>query len=169
MSSTQCVAIVTESSRGIDRAIALCLAQDGFNVVINYQSNPTKALGEGQKLLDATIATFGRLDVVVFNAAWLHYKSIHDMTEAFDTNVKRLMFFSKVAQPYLAKAQASPVFTSNGNTSNNKTVGKSRIINIGATLTIIPLVQGDHFLYCAIKGTLEQVTHTLTRTNSLED
>ncbi|KAF9140925.1 hypothetical protein BG015_001464 [Linnemannia schmuckeri] len=193
MSSTHRVAIVTGSSRGIGRAIALRLAQDGFNVVINYQSNAAKAqeavnlistlptkvraiaiqanianLDEGQKLLDAAIAAFGRLDVVVFNAAWLHSESIHDMTEAsylqaFDTNVKGPMFFSKIAQPYLAKAQASPVLTSNDNNNTSKTVGKSRIINIGATLTTMSLVQGEHFLYCATKGALEQVTRTLAK------
>ncbi|KAK5808293.1 short chain dehydrogenase/ reductase [Linnemannia elongata] len=170
MTSTRRVALVTGSSRGIGRAIALRLAQDGFNIVVNYHSNVAKA----QEVVDLiaalptsistnpTIATFGRLDVVVLNAAWLYYESVHDMTEesyleAFDTNVKGPMFFAKLAHPHLAKAQSTPV---------PNTAGGARIITVSTTLTSLSLVQGDHFLYCATKGALEQVTRTLAKDKS---
>ncbi|KAG0375291.1 hypothetical protein BGX24_009312 [Mortierella sp. AD032] len=188
--TTRRVAIVTGSSRGIGRAIALRLAQDGFNIVVNYQSNAAKAqevvdlisalpnqvraiavqaniadLDQGKKLLAETITAFGRLDVVVLNAAWLYYESVHDMTEAsyleaFDTNVKGPMFFSKIAQPYLLKALETPVTTENG---GNGPIGGSRIITVSTTLTSFSLVQGDHLLYSATKGALEQVTRTLAK------
>lgn len=192
MTSTHRVALVTGSSRGIGRAIALRLAQDGFNIVVNYHSNAAKAqevidligalptstnlipvraiavqanianIDQGKKLLAETIAAFGRLDVVVLNAAWLYYESIHDMTEesyleAFDTNVKGPMFFAKLAHPHLAKAQSTPV---------PNTAGGARIITVSTTLTSLSLVQGDHFLYCATKGALEQVTRTLAKDKS---
>ncbi|KAF9120784.1 hypothetical protein BG015_005972, partial [Linnemannia schmuckeri] len=192
MASTRRVALVTGSSRGIGRAIALRLAQDGLNIVVNYHSNaaaaqevvdliaalpisastnPARAIAvqanianidQGKKLLAETIATFGRLDVVVLNAAWLYYESIHDMTErsyleAFETNVKGPMFFAKLAHPHLAKAQSSPL---------PNTIGGSRIITVSTTLTSLSLVQGDHFLYCATKGALEQVTRTLAKDKS---
>ncbi|KAF9920400.1 Dehydrogenase reductase SDR member 4, partial [Linnemannia zychae] len=196
------VAVVTGSSRGIGRAIALRLARDGYNIVINYQSNAVKAqeavdliisttaslptpvhaiavqaniakLDEGQKLLDATIEAFGRLDVVVFNAALVRIESILNMTEqsyleAFDTNTKGPIFFSKIAQPYLAKAQKTPLTEIQGdNRTNSRSIGGgSRIINITATLTSMSLVQGDHFLYCATKGALEQVTRALAKDKS---
>ncbi|KAF9202752.1 hypothetical protein BGZ49_007103 [Haplosporangium sp. Z 27] len=196
MSSSRRVAIVTGSSRGIGRAIALRLAQDGFHVVVNYQSNAAKAqeavdqitilsrsafendkepvraiavkadighLDQGQHLLDATISEFGRLDVVVLNAGWLVYQSIHDMTEAsyneaFNTNVKGPMFFAKIAQPYLLKAQEG-----NNNSNQGSSVGGSRIISISTSLTSLSVVQGDHFLYSASKGALEHMTRTLAK------
>ncbi|KAF8936569.1 hypothetical protein BGZ47_009443 [Haplosporangium gracile] len=192
MTPTRRVALVTGSSRGIGRTIALRLAQDGLNIVVNYHSNaaaaqevidliaalptsnstnPVRAIAvqanianidQGKKLLAETIATFGRLDVVVLNAAWLYYESIHDMTEesyleAFETNVKGPMFFAKLAHPHLAKAQSNPL---------PNTIGGSRIITVSTTLTSLSLVQGDHFLYCATKGALEQVTRTLAKDKS---
>ncbi|KAF9127413.1 hypothetical protein BGW39_005897 [Mortierella sp. 14UC] len=204
MTSTRRVAIVTGSSRGIGRAIALRLAKDGFHIVINYHSNAAAAqqvvdlisstshfpspstsasapavraiavqanianLDQGKRLLAETIATFGRLDVVVLNAAWLYYESIHDMTEAsyaeaFDTNVKGPMFFARIAQPYLAKALETPLPTEDGVAGPS---GGSRIITVSTTLTSFSLVQGDHLLYSATKGALEQVTRTLAKDSS---
>ncbi|GJJ78146.1 hypothetical protein EMPS_10505 [Entomortierella parvispora] len=189
MTSTRRVAIITGSSRGIGRGIALRLAQDGFNVVVNYQSNAAKAqevvdevaktvvsdgnnepvraiavqadighVDQGKTLLEQTIKAFGRLDVVVLNAGWLVYQSIHDMTEesyleAFNTNVKGPMFFSKLVQPYLAQSQE---------------LGTSgaRIITISTSLTSLSMVQGDHFLYSASKGALEQITRVLAKDKS---
>ncbi|KAF9348889.1 hypothetical protein BGX26_012745 [Mortierella sp. AD094] len=200
MSSPRRVAIVTGSSRGIGRGIALRLAQDGFHVVVNYQSNAAKAqevvdqiaalsrtaavasasaenkiepvraiavkadighLDQGQQLLDATIKEFNRLDVVVLNAGWLVYQSIHNMTEssyieAFNTNVKGPMFFAKIAQPYLSKAQE-------GEEGGVSSVGGSRIISISTSLTSLSVIQGDHFVYSATKGALEQMTRALAK------
>ncbi|KAF9982494.1 hypothetical protein BGZ75_006125 [Mortierella antarctica] len=141
--SSRRVAIVTGASRGIGRSIALRLAKDGFNVVVNYQSSVAKAqevvdeiaaryvpgsdknhtkvraiavqgdsgnTADGKRLLDETIAAFGRLDVVVLNAAWVNVETIREVTEetfsgAFDTNVKGPLFFAKMAQPHLERAQ----------------------------------------------------------------
>ncbi|KAG0078968.1 hypothetical protein BGZ90_003912 [Linnemannia elongata] len=201
MTSTRRVAIVTGSSRGIGRDIALRLAQDGFHVVVNYQSSASRAqevvneiealpaaniagkpqdgvraiafkadigrLDEGQKLLDETIAVFGRLDIVVLNAAWMVAQSIHELTEdsyleAFNTNVKGPLFFLKNAQPYLAQAQADqkhlvPV------QEGGSPVGGSRIVTISTCLTTLSMVQQDHLTYCATKGALEQITRILAK------
>lgn len=114
---TNHVAIVTGSSRGIGRAIALKLAQDGLNVVVNYQTSTDKAqqvvdeihtttqsravavqadvgvLAEGTKLIQETLAAFGRIDVVVFNTSLIVFESLSDVTEesfrkVFGMNVK---------------------------------------------------------------------------------
>ena len=84
-------AIVTGSSKGLGRAIALRLAARGADIVVNYHGDQAAAeavvdaaLAEGvraiavradvsdvaeiSRLFDATLAAFGRLDIVVANA-----------------------------------------------------------------------------------------------------
>jgi len=87
----QLVAIVTGSSRGIGRGIAVALAERAWNIVINYRSNRAaaeearrelEALGvsalvvqadmanpvEIEGLVDATLDRYGRIDLLVNNA-----------------------------------------------------------------------------------------------------
>ncbi|MGE9553742.1 SDR family oxidoreductase [Erwinia amylovora] len=94
MTSINKVAIVTGASRGIGAQIALRLAEDGFNVVVNYASKEKEAqevveqlkgLGvdalavqgdvsdaaEVAALFDAAEKKFGRLDLLVNNAGVL--------------------------------------------------------------------------------------------------
>ena len=85
------VAIVTGSSRGIGRGIALALAARGWNIVVTYRSNRTAAeqtradviaaggqallsqadtgdLASLDRLVDSTLAHVGRVDMLVNNA-----------------------------------------------------------------------------------------------------
>src|SRR3954449_12869473 len=88
------VSLITGASRGIGRAIAIALARDaGFDVVVNYATNQAAAeevrrdiesLGNGSRavivqadvanadqrkhLVDQTISSFGRIDLLVNNA-----------------------------------------------------------------------------------------------------
>ena len=87
------IALVTGSSRGVGRAVALAFAQEGANVVVNYSSNETaanevvdaiqssgrKAIAvradvaqhsDAEHLVLTAIETFGRLDILVNNAGF---------------------------------------------------------------------------------------------------
>ncbi|KJS01605.1 MAG: 3-oxoacyl-ACP reductase [Peptococcaceae bacterium BRH_c4a] len=84
-------AIVTGSSRGIGRSIALALALEGADVLVNYAGREAEAQavadeitamgrkalafradvadpGQAAKMVEAAVQTFGRLDILVNNA-----------------------------------------------------------------------------------------------------
>ncbi|KAF9292514.1 hypothetical protein BGZ88_006320 [Linnemannia elongata] len=174
MSSTRRVAIVTGSSRGIGRAIALRLANDGHDIVVNYQSNAAKAqetvneilalnqpglraiaiqgdvgiLADGKRIVEETLQYFGRIDTVVFNAGWIVYQTVEDVTEesyeeAFRTNVKAPMFFTKQLIPHLKAG--------------------SKLIYLSTSLTGATTVPPNYFLYTATKGAVEQMVRTLSK------
>ncbi|MBN1660035.1 MAG: 3-oxoacyl-[acyl-carrier-protein] reductase [Anaerolineae bacterium] len=110
------VAIVTGGSRGIGRAIALRLAQEGAQVVVNYQGNEQAAaevvdqvvaaggsamavqadvrdVVQAQALIDAAKNAYGRIDILVNNAGTTRDTLIVRMSEedwdmVLDTNLK---------------------------------------------------------------------------------
>lgn len=173
------VAIVTGSSRGIGRAIALRLAHDGHNVVVNYHSNQAKAQEvvdqihsakdnkttptavraiavqgdagnskDSQKIIDAALEAFGRIDTVVFNVGNIYAQTLEQVTEdsweeAFRVNVKGPTFFAQKVLPHLQPG--------------------ARLVFLSATLTSASLVLPNHFLYCSTKGAIEQMTRTLAK------
>lgn len=119
------VAIVTGGNSGIGKAIALSLAAQGANIVIDFVANPdaTEALeqqiqglgdqaigvqadvskvDELQKLVDAAVAQFGRVDIMVNNAGIETRTSILDTTEAqyervIEVNLKSAFFGTQLA------------------------------------------------------------------------
>lgn len=126
------VAVITGGDSGIGRAVALAYAREGADVVFTYFSDmeandaqETRRLVEeaGQKVLsykidqarcedcerviDETFKHFGRLDILVNNAAYQEtYESIteipnEDLDRFFKTNIEAFYYFSRAALKYL--------------------------------------------------------------------
>ncbi|HEY6803002.1 MAG TPA: 3-ketoacyl-ACP reductase [Pyrinomonadaceae bacterium] len=123
------VALVTGSSRGIGRAIALELARIGCEVMINYVANEAAAeetceairaeskvlvakckadiadLQDHAKLLEATRAEFGRLDFLVNNAGIASDKRV-DLLDASEDSFDHVIKVNLRGPYFLSQAAA---------------------------------------------------------------
>jgi dehydrogenase/reductase SDR family protein 7B len=133
------VAIVTGSSRGIGLAIAAELAFRGAKVVINARNeqqlqqaqNDLLRMGllsktvvadisvpdECERLIEATIATYGRLDLLVNNAGVSMEGDFAKLSpvvfqRVFAVNTLGASFVTQAAVPYLKKTRGSVTFIS---------------------------------------------------------
>ncbi|MFB5664214.1 enoyl-[acyl-carrier-protein] reductase FabL [Alteribacillus sp. HJP-4] len=125
------VALVTGSSRGIGKEIALKLADEGYHLVINYARSKTAAMetaaeiekkgvkalvvkanvGRKEKidgLFNEIENTFGRLDVFVNNAASGVLRPVMEIEEThwnwtMDINSKALLFCAQQAARLMEK------------------------------------------------------------------
>ena len=132
------VAIVTGATRGIGRAIAVQLATDGFNIVVNYRGDeePANALVDELQsygvdarairaditnaedvagLIEGAIAAFGKLDALINNAGITRDMLLMRMTEedwdaVLTTNLKGAFLCSKAAiRPMIRQRSGSIV------------------------------------------------------------
>ena len=129
MSQTRQVAIVSGSSRGIGRAIALELARRGMAVVVNYRSAQAeaqavaaevRALGVDCLCLQADVADpdqarglirevqaqWGRIDVLVNNAGITRDKTLRKLTDddwlqVINTNLGSVYYCTSAAMPIM--------------------------------------------------------------------
>ena len=121
--------IVTGGAKGIGRAIALKFAGEGANIVLNYRSTSPEAVKaeieekgvkcltvqadvsksiEAQKLVDAAIAEFGGVDVLVNNAGitrdtLLMRMGEEDFDAVIDTNLKGCFNMMKAVNKIMMK------------------------------------------------------------------
>ncbi|MGH7083016.1 MAG: SDR family NAD(P)-dependent oxidoreductase [Acetobacteraceae bacterium] len=163
------VAIVTGGNSGIGLAIAVGLARAGANIVIDYLVHPdaTAALekeiagfGESaigveadvskitdlQRLVDAGVAKFGRIDVMVNNAGVESRTSVLETTEAqydkvLSINLKSAFFGTQVAARQMIRQG-----------------GGGRIINITSVHEDWPMP--GNTAYCLAKGGMRMLTRT---------
>jgi glucose 1-dehydrogenase len=163
------VAIVTGGNSGIGKAIALSMAREGANLVIDYVSHPEAteeleqqivALGDRvigveadvskiadlQRLVDAAVKAFGRLDVMVNNAGIETRTGVLDTTEdqyerVLEINLKSAFFGTQIAARQMI-AQG----------------GGGRIINITSVHEDWPMPNNTP--YCLSKGGMRMLTRT---------
>lgn len=130
------VALITGGDSGIGRAVALLFAEQGADIAISYLSEQRDAdevkriveeefgrqcllIGgdirkerQCQKAVDATIKQFGRLDILVNNAATqTEQKSLTDISddqlfETFETNIISMFRITKFALKHLKKGSS---------------------------------------------------------------
>jgi 3-oxoacyl-[acyl-carrier protein] reductase len=164
------VALVTGGSRGIGAAIAKRLAADGANVAITYTKGADAAASvvkeierSGRKAIaiqadatdanaveaavEKTVATFGRLDVLVNNAGTAIPKTfeettLEEMDRVIDINVRGVFVATRAALKHMKRG--------------------GRIISIGSSV-------GEHVVvpglvpYSATKGAVKMFTQGLSR------
>jgi glucose 1-dehydrogenase len=163
------VAIVTGGNSGIGKAIALELANQGANIVIDYITHPEAteelaqkiiALGDQaigvqadvgkisdlQRLIETAVAKLGRIDVMVNNAGIETRTSVLDTTEAqydkvLDINLKSAFFGTQLAAKQMIKQG-----------------GGGRIINITSVHEDWPMP--GNTAYCLSKGGMRMLTRT---------
>lgn len=125
------IALITGASRGIGRSIATILSQEGAHIVLNFLRNEEAAqetekilrsqgsevlriqanVGnpkEAQALVESAGKKFGKIDILVHNAALGAFKPITKLREnqwdlSFDVNTKALFVMAQAALPWMEK------------------------------------------------------------------
>ncbi|AUC22644.1 3-ketoacyl-ACP reductase [Polaribacter sejongensis] len=163
------VAIITGSSKGIGKEIAILFAENKAKVIVNYSSSEAEAnetvktiIANGGEaiaikadvsirkevthLFDKTIEVYGKIDVLVNNAGVMKSKKLKDITEQdfdihFNVNVKGL---------YNTLQEAESKLADNGN-----------IINISSST--VKLMLPTYAIYSATKAAVEQISRVFSK------
>jgi 3-oxoacyl-[acyl-carrier protein] reductase len=165
------VALVTGSSRGVGKSIALAFAKEGAKVMVNYTSNEKAAnevletiqkmggqakvfkadvakKAEAQALVQATVDAFGGLDILVNNAGFTRPAMMLKMTEeqwdaVVNIHLKGAWLCAQAAAPHMIA----------------KNSGK--IINVTSVAGMVGTV--GQINYSAAKGGVISMTKSMAR------
>jgi len=148
--------IITGGIRGIGKAIALTLAQHGYNLVLNYLSDEFHAQETFQEcrrihpnvlLFQADVAQRTAVDVLINNAGINIDRSLREMTDddwdrVVDTNMKGVFLCSQIASSYMLQQEQGGI-----------------ILNVGAPTALRGRKNGLN--YCASKAGVLVMTKCL--------
>jgi 3-oxoacyl-[acyl-carrier protein] reductase len=167
------VALVTGSATGVGRACAVRFAKLGFAVVVNYSKSEADAAetmrlveAEGapallhkanvadesqvRAMVAATEAAFGRLDVLVNNAATTHFVPHADLDALTDAVWQDIFGVNLLGAFYGVRAAMPLLKASRGN-----------VVNVSSVAGLTG--QGSSIAYCASKAALNCMTQSLAR------
>lgn len=170
-------AIVTGSSRGIGRAIAIELAKAGHSVVINYASSQTAALevvnevvalgsdavavqadvaqaADRERLIQAALQRWGRLDVLVNNAG-ITSPGRRDLLEATEDSWDQV-FATNLKGPFFLAQQAARAMIAGVERGE---VPYGTIINVSSISAYA--VSTNRVDYCIAKSAMQMMTWQL--------
>lgn len=163
------VALITGGTKGIGRAIAERLANNGALIAVNYGGDVKAAeeivnqigserciaiqadagsVAGAETMVDKVVKRWGRIDILVANAGVLPMKDIESTTEqdfdkTFALNVKGPYFLCQKAAPYMREG--------------------SRIVTVSSSLCHNSSVSPGYLLYNSTKGAIEQFTKVLAK------
>jgi 3-oxoacyl-[acyl-carrier protein] reductase len=165
------IALVTGSSRGVGRAVALGFSKQGANVVVNYTSNENAAnevvktilsmggkaiavkadvaqKADAENLVNSAIDTFGRLDILVNNAGFTRPAMMIKMTEdqwdqVVDIHLKGAFLCAQAAGLHMKEQKSG------------------KIINVTSVAGIVGTV--GQINYSAAKGGIISMTKSIAR------
>jgi len=156
------VAVVTGAGRNIGRAIALTLADGGASVLINARSNRAEAdsvlrdieaaggkalvhIGDVadvksvQAMADAAVRQFGRIDILVNNAALRREKSFAEMDHAewreiLDVTLDGAFHCTKACLPALRQSGQGSVINIGGLSAHTGAKNRAHVVTAKAGL-----------------------------------
>jgi 3-oxoacyl-[acyl-carrier protein] reductase len=154
------VAIVTGAGRNIGRAIALALAKVGASIVVNVRSNQAEAnavareigsaggqamvqLGDVadaadvQVMADAAIKHFGRIDILVNNAALRREKPFAEMSysewrEILDVTLDGAFHCTKACLPALRQSGSATIVNIGGLSAHTGAKNRAHVVTAKA-------------------------------------
>ncbi len=164
-------ALVTGGSKRIGRSIALRLASEGADIIINYDSSKSEAdslvseiksrgrralsvqadvshRADVQKLFSAAENEFGRLDILVNNAGMFFGAKFEELTEEQWDHIMNVNLKSQ----FLCAQSAAPMM---------KRQGRGHIINLSSLGGLLPWPGYTH--YCVSKAGCIMLTRCLAR------